>query len=72
MHPCALKSDLMIVLTKNSNSLGPKTPINMYSMPIFRLEVVLLIFMSIFPTVPRVDLSEIGLWTYRKLIRGPI
>ena len=52
MHPCALKSDLMIVLTKNSNSLGLETPITMYSMSIFRLEVVLLIFMPIFPTVP--------------------
>ena len=52
MRLCALKNDLMFILSKNLNSLGPKTPINMYSMPILRSEVVLHIFMPKFPTVP--------------------
>ena len=48
---CALKRDLMFILSKDLDSLGPKTPINMYNMPILRLEVVLHIFMPEFPTV---------------------
>ena len=60
MRPCALKSKLMFILSKNLNSLGPKTPINMYSMPILRLEVVLHIFMPKFPTVRPEKLLILG------------
>ena len=41
MRHCALKNNLMFFLNKNLNSLGPKTLINMYSMPLHSYSMAL-------------------------------